>query len=123
MTLPIKGFAALAMTLGVAAGAVAQTPAPAAPPAAAPMPAMAGMPAMIPSAPGALSVETTSIGDLLADAGGKAVLEKDMPKLITYPGLDQIKDMTLRAISVYPEAELDDTKLAAIQKDLDAAKK
>jgi hypothetical protein len=120
MPLPIKGFAALALALGVAGGAVAQTPAP---PAAAPMPAMAGMPAMIPAAPGALSVETTSIGDLLADAGAKAVLEKDMPKLITYPGLDQIKDMTLRAISVYPEAELDDSKLAAIQKDLDAAKK
>jgi len=31
--------------------------------------------------------------------------------------------MTLRAISVYPEAQLDDTKLTAIQKDLDAAKK
>ena len=46
-----------------------------------------------------------------------------MPALVAYPGLDQIKGMTLRAISVYPEAQLDDTKLAAIQKDLDAAKK
>ena len=80
-------------------------------------------PAPIAAAPGALSVENTSIGDLLADAGAKAVLEKDMPALIAYPGLDQIKGMTLRASSVYPEAQLDDTKLAAIQKDLDAAKK
>ena len=79
--------------------------------------------ATITAAPGALSVENTAIGDLLADAGGKAVLEKDMPQLIAYPGLDQIKGMTLRAISVYPEAQLDDTKLATIQKDLDAAKK
>jgi hypothetical protein len=31
--------------------------------------------------------------------------------------------MTLRGISVYPEAELDDAKLTAIQKDLDTAKK
>ncbi len=77
----------------------------------------------IAAAPGALSVENTSIGDLLADAAAKAVLEKDMPALIAYPGLDQIKGMTLRAISVYPEAQLDDTKLASIQKDLDAAKK
>ncbi len=80
-------------------------------------------PAAIPAAPGALSVENTAIGDLLADPGGKAVLEKDMPQLVSYPGLDQIKGMTLRAISVYPEAQLDDTKLSAIQKDLDAAKK
>jgi hypothetical protein len=80
-------------------------------------------PAPIAAAPGAMSVENTSIGDLLADANAKAVLEKDMPALIAYPGLDQIKGMTLRAISVYPEAQLDDTKLAAIQKDLDAAKK
>jgi len=80
-------------------------------------------PAAIAAAPGALSVENTTIGDLLADAGGKAVLDKDMPKLVAYPGLDQIKGMTLRAISVYPEAELDDAKLTAIQKDLDAAKK
>jgi hypothetical protein len=86
-------------------------------------PPAAAAPAPIPSAPGALSVENTTIGDLLADTGGHAVLEKDMPALIAYPGLDQIKGMTLRAISVYPEAQLDDAKLAAIQKDLDAAKK
>ena len=104
------GLAGLALTLA-ALGAHAQT---AAAPAA---------PAAIPSAPGAMSVENTTIGDLLADPGGKAVLEKDMPKLVSYPGLDQIKGMTLRGISVYPEAELDDAKLAAIQKDLDAAKK
>ncbi len=106
------GLAAVAL-LAVGQSATAQTAAPAAPAA----------PAAIPAAPGALSVENTTIGDLLADASAKAVLEKDMPALIAYPGLDQIKGMTLRAISVYPEAQLDDTKLASIQKDLDAAKK
>jgi hypothetical protein len=107
MRLMTAGFAAL--SLGLAAfGASAQTPA---------------APAPIAAAPGALSVENTPIGDLLADPGGLAVLTKDMPALVSYPGLDQIKGMTLRAISVYPEAQLDDTKLAAIQKDLDAAKK
>lgn len=79
-------------------------------------------PTPIAAAPGALSVEKTPIGDLLANAGAKAVLEKDMPKLVAYPALDQIKGMTLRDISAYPEAELDDAKLAAIQKDLDGAK-
>jgi hypothetical protein len=77
----------------------------------------------IPAAPGAGSVETTTIGDLLANPADHAVLAKDMPKLIDYPGLDDIKGMTLRAISAYPEAELDDAKLKAIQADFDAAAK
>ena len=109
MRLPIAGLAGLALTFAAFAGH-AQTPA-----AAAPTP--------IAAAPGAMSVENTTIGDLLADPSSKAVMDKDMPKLVAYPGLDQIKGMTLRAISVYPEAQLDDTKLASIQKDLDAAKK
>ena len=109
------GLAGLALALA-ALGGHAQT-------AAAPAAAAPAAPAAIPSAPGAMSVENTTIGDLLADPGSKAVMEKDMPKLVSYPGLDQIKGMTLRGISVYPEAELDDAKLASIQKDLDAAKK
>ncbi len=119
MRFPTVGLPALVLAFGLAAAAAAQTP----PAPAGAAPAASAMPAAIPSAPGALSVENTSIGDLLADAGGMAVLQKDMPKLIAYPGLEQIKGMTLRAISVYPEAELDDAKLASIQKDLDAAKK
>jgi hypothetical protein len=79
--------------------------------------------AQAPAATGPLSVEKTPIGDLLASPTGKAVLTKDMPALITYEGLDQIKGMTLRDISVYPEAQLDDAKLKAIQADLDAAAK
>ena len=68
------------------------------------------------------SVETTTIGDLLGDPATKAVLQKDMPALISYDGLDQIKGMTLRDISKYPQAQLDDAKLAAMQKDFNAAK-
>jgi hypothetical protein len=66
------------------------------------------------------SVESTPIGDLVANDKTKAVLAKDMPGLLTYEGLDQIKGMTLRDISKFPEANLDDTKLAAMQKDFDA---
>ncbi|MBV8681898.1 MAG: hypothetical protein JO111_03420 [Caulobacteraceae bacterium] len=77
--------------------------------------------APIPAAPGAPSVESTTIGDLMANPAAKAVLQKDMPQLVSYPGLDQIKDMTLRAISVYPEAQLDDAKLKAIQTDFNSA--
>ncbi|HEY2048308.1 MAG TPA: hypothetical protein VGH03_03140 [Caulobacteraceae bacterium] len=104
------GAGAAALVLATASQAIAQ-------PAAAPAPASAP----IPAAPGAPSVESTTIGDLLANPAAKAVLQKDMPQLVSYPGLDQIKDMTLRAISVYPEAQLDDAKLKAIQTDFDSA--
>jgi hypothetical protein len=75
----------------------------------------------IPAAPGAASVENTPIGDLVDNPATHKVLEKDMPALLTYPGLDGIKTMTLRGISVYPEAQLDDAKLKALQADLNAA--
>jgi hypothetical protein len=103
----IAGFAGLTLALAAVSASAQSAPAP----------------APIAAAPGAMSVETTTIGDLLADSGAHAVLEKDLPALISYPGLDQIKGMTLRGISVYPEAQLDDAKLTAIQKDLDGAKK
>jgi hypothetical protein len=60
------------------------------------------------------------IADLLADPGAHDVLAKDLPKLLTYDGPDQIKQMSIRAISKFPQAEIDDAKLAAIQADLAA---
>ena len=99
----IAGLAALTLAFGAVGAANAQTP--------------------IPAAAGAKSVESTTIGDLIADPAAKAVLAKDLPALLTYEGLEQIKGLTLRGISVYPQAQLDDAKLAAIQKDLDAAAK
>jgi hypothetical protein len=108
MKLLIAGLAAIALATPATAVFAADAAAPAAAPAAA-------------STPAKLSVETTTIGDLLANPGAKAVLQKDMPALISYEGLDQIKGMTLRDISKYPQAQLDDTKLAAIQTDLDAS--
>lgn len=76
--------------------------------------------AAIPAASPKASVESTTIGDLITNAKTKAVLQQDMPDLLTYDGLDQIKGMTMRDISKYPQANLDDTKLAKIQKDFDA---
>ena len=66
------------------------------------------------------SVETTKIGALVANDKTKAVLAKDYPGLLSYDGLDQIKGMTLKDISKYPQADLDDAKLATLQKDFDA---
>ena len=60
------------------------------------------------------------ISDLLDDKGAHDVLAKDLPKLLTYEGLDSIKQMSIRAISKFPQAEIDDAKLASIQADLAA---
>ena len=73
----------------------------------------------IPAASPKASVETTTIGDLVDNAKTKAVLQQDMPELLTYDGLDQIKGMTMRDISKYPQANLDQARLEKIQKDLD----
>ena len=74
----------------------------------------------IPAASPKASVETTTIGDLVDNPKTKAVLQQDMPELLSYDGLDQIKGMTMRDISKYPQANLDQAKLEKLQKDLDA---
>jgi len=74
----------------------------------------------IPAASPKASVETTTIGDLVDNPKTKAVLQQDMPGLLTYDGLDQIKGMTMRDISKYPQANLDQAALVKIQKDFDA---
>jgi len=68
------------------------------------------------------SVETTTIADLVANPKTNAVLEKDWPVVKQAP-LDQVGSQTLRALSAYPQAELDDAKLKQIQADFDAAMK
>jgi para-nitrobenzyl esterase len=117
-----RAFAALAglTTLMAAAPALSQTPvAPAAAPAAPAAPADEAT-KTIPAASPNASVETTTIGDLVDNPKTKAVLQQDMPELLSYDGLDQIKGMTMRDISKYPQANLDQTKLEKLQKDLDA---
>jgi hypothetical protein len=98
-------------TLGLGAGAALADDA-AAPAASAPATAPSGPP----------SIDWT-MQDLLADPGAKAVLEKDMPGLEADPRLDMVKTMTLRAVAAYPEAQIDDAKLASIQADLAALSK
>lgn len=65
------------------------------------------------------SVESTTIGDLVDNPKTKAVLQQDMPALLTYDGLDEIRGMTMRDISKYPQANLDQARLEKIQKDFD----
>jgi hypothetical protein len=99
------------VTSGLAALAIALT--------ASVAPAVAGDPAAA-AASAKPSVETTTIGDLIANEKTKAVLAKDYAGLLSYDGLDSIKGMTLRDISKFPQAQLDDALLATIQKDFDA---
>ena len=83
-------------------------------------PAAPAAPAAAPSGPP--SIDWT-MQDLLANPGAKAVLAKDMPGLEADPRLDMVKAMTLRAVAAYPEAQIDDAKLASIQADLAALSK
>jgi len=68
---------------------------------------------------GAMSVDKTTIGALMANPAAKAVLEKDVPGIEQY--LDQIKDMTLTQVAPMSQGAIDDAKLKQIQADLDKA--
>jgi hypothetical protein len=105
-----------ASTIAQAQPAASGAPMAAAPAAAAP--ADAAPAAAVKSGPPSVD---WPISDLLADAPSKAVLGKDLPALLTYDGLDQIKGMSIRQISQFPQANSDAAKLAQIQTDLTAA--
>jgi len=111
MRLFIAGLAGLSLTIAGATACAQPTT---------PPPPTSGAP-QVAASPGKASVETTTIADLLASPSAKAVLQKDYPELIAYPGIDQIRGMTLRDISKFPQAQLDDARLASIQTDLNAA--
>jgi hypothetical protein len=110
----IVGLAALATLAAVPA--FAQTPAPAAP-AEAPAAGATTTTTTTTTAGGAMSVDKTTIGAMMADPAAKAVLEKDVPGIDQY--LDQIKDMTLAQVAPMSQGAIDDAKLKVIQADLD----
>jgi hypothetical protein len=60
------------------------------------------------------------IGDLIADTGGHAVLAKDLPELLAYDGLDQIKGMSLRQVSQIAPDKLPSSKVDQVDADLKA---
>ena len=84
------------------------------------VPAFAQTPAPAPAAAGALSVDKTTIGALVANPAAKAILLKELPPLEQY--LDQIKDMTLAQVAPMSQGAIDDAKLKSIQAQLDAIK-
>ena len=86
--------------------------------AATPVAVMAETPAA--AAPAAkLSVENTSLGDLLDNPAAKAVLAKHINEMISNPQIDMARSMTLKQLQSYAGDALTDAKLAMIQTDLD----
>ena len=66
----------------------------------------------------AFSTSDSTIGELLDNPATHAVLQKDVPNVVTSPQIDQARDMTLVAIQPYAPADLTDAVLAKIDADL-----
>ncbi len=101
--------ATLVAALAAAGVASAQT-APAAP-----------APAMAPAAASAFSTDTP-IETIVANADGKAVLEKDAPGLTTHPMYDQFKSMSLKELAPMSQGKIDDAALVKLNADLATVK-
>lgn len=69
-------------------------------------------------AAGSFSVDSTSIEALAADPQAKAVLDKELPQLLTHPAYDQFKVMTLSQLAPMSQGSITEEKLAAIQAEL-----
>lgn len=86
----------------------------------APVMAGVGSPAFAQAAaPAGLSVETTDLGTLLADAGAKAVLVKHLPALVGNDQIQMASALTLKQLQGFAADVVTDEKLAAVQADLD----
>ncbi len=65
----------------------------------------------------ALSIDST-LGEILADEKGKAVLEKHLPGVSTNPAIAQARGMSLKAIAPMSQGMINDDMLKAIAEDL-----
>ena len=65
----------------------------------------------------ALSIDST-LGEILADEKGKAVLEKHLPGVTSMPEIDMAKGYSLRAIAPMSQGLITDEMLKAIAEDL-----
>ncbi len=78
-----------------------------------------------PAAPAAAAAKfnlDTPIQDIVADAAGKAVLEKDLPGLIGLPQYEMFKALSLKQLQGYSDGKLTDEMLAKTATDLAAIK-
>ncbi|HEX7850657.1 MAG TPA: hypothetical protein VF485_13090 [Sphingomonas sp.] len=101
-----------AILLLLPAIAVAQT---------APAPSPSPAPAAAPAAAVKFTLDTP-IQDIVADAQGKAVLDKDLPGLTSLPQYDMFKGLSLKQVQAYSDGKLTDDLLAKTAADLAAIK-
>lgn len=73
-----------------------------------------------PAAAGALSVETTPVAQLLANAAAKAVIDRHLPGFSAHPMIGQAGPMTLRQVAGFTQGQITDAHLTAIQTELAA---
>lgn len=79
---------------------------------------IAAVPAFAQAAAAKFNTTDTTIGDLLANAEAKAVLEKHLKEFVSNPQIEQASSMTLKQIQSYAGDALSDAKLAAVDADL-----
>jgi len=85
---------------------------------AAPAPA----PAASPAAAAAKLTLDTPIQDIVADAQGKAVIDKHLPGLIGLPQYEMFKGLSLKQLQPYSDGKLTDEILAKTAADLASIK-
>ena len=93
-------------SLAIAAPALAQAPA-----------APAASASASASASGAISVDKTTVADIIKNPKAKAALEAALPPISQY--YDQIGGMTLAQVAPMSQGALDDAKLKALQVEFD----
>jgi hypothetical protein len=101
------------MNTKIAASLIALTSMAIAAPALAQAPAAPAAPAASASAAGALSVDKTTVADIIKNPKAKAALEAALPPISQY--YDQIGGMTLAQVAPMSQGALDDAKLKALQ--------
>ena len=67
--------------------------------------------------------DTVPLGDLMDDPASKAVLDKDIPGLTTFPNIDRVRRKTLKQIQASAGGRITDEMLAKTDADLIALKK
>jgi para-nitrobenzyl esterase len=77
-------------------------------------------PAAAPAAAARMSVETTKIGDLLANPAAKAAIETVIPGFSAHPQIGAAAPFTLKALQAMVPQHLSTAQLEAIEKALAA---
>ena len=77
-------------------------------------------PAATVAAPAKFSVQTSTLGQLLADPAAKAILTKDFPEVVNHPQLNEGLDLTLPEVVQYLPDVVTPAKMAAMDVELKA---